>query len=67
MISYKEQADEYFESVKKIDKTIDKYRQQMKTKAYNPEFCNNMIYHYKLIRADLLNTGNKLLNKSKEV
>ena len=70
MISYKEQADEYFDSANKIRKTINKYREQLKKSTpenhVNYEFVNDTIYRYRKIYCDLINTGNMLLRKSKE-
>lgn len=68
MIDYDNWADEYLAQANLVQETIYKYETLLKESgSINRERINNIIFQYKLIKADLLRTAKPLSEKRTKV
>lgn len=66
MIDYDDWADEYLAQADSVQETICKYETLLKESgSINRERINNIIFRYKLIKADLLRTAKHLSEKER--
>ncbi len=67
-MNYKEWSDEYFTDAENLKKTIRKYEAMLANgDSKNQEKLNSLIFSYRNIYYDVLNTGKLLLDRANGV
>ncbi|MEE3333480.1 MAG: hypothetical protein VZR54_04295 [Ruminococcus sp.] len=64
IMNYKEWSDEYFRDAENLKKTIRKYEAIAKNSSRNLEKINTIIFSYRNIYYDILNTGKMLRERA---